>query len=34
MSIGRLTGLRALVIGGASGLSAAIAAAFTAEGGW
>jgi 2-keto-3-deoxy-L-fuconate dehydrogenase len=32
MSMGQLTGLRALVTGGASGLGAAIAAAFTAEG--
>ena len=31
-SMGQLTGLRALVTGGASGLGAAIAAAFTAEG--
>ena len=30
--MGQLTGLRALVTGGASGLGAAIAAAFTAEG--
>ena len=32
MRMGQLTGLRALVTGGASGLGAAIAAAFTAEG--
>jgi len=32
MSMGQLTGLRALITGGASGLGAAIAAAFTAEG--
>ena len=30
--MGQLTGLRALVTGGASGLGAAIAAAFAAEG--